>query len=70
MGPEELFEQDHLGQLVGQRGGPEREPVVARQLEAGGPPDHEAQVAPRLAAVLKPAGEVLGGELLAVAGQQ
>src|SRR4051794_3932446 len=55
---------------MGQRGGPERQPVVARQLEAGRAADHEAQVAPRLAAVLQPAREVLGGELLAVAGQQ
>src|SRR4051794_1020342 len=55
---EELLEQHDLGELVRQRGGPEREAVLARrEVQPGGPPDDEAQVAAGLAAVLEPARE-------------
>src|SRR3954451_16555380 len=67
---EQLLEQDDLGELVGQRERPEREPVVARHLQAAGAPDDEAQVAPRHPALLQPAGEALGGEDVAAQGQQ
>ena len=58
----ELFEQDHAGELVGQREGPERKAMIdpVLQPEPVGPADDEADVAPALATGLEPASERLG----------
>src|SRR4051794_12522901 len=60
VGPEQLLEQHHARELVGQRHRAEREPVVAA-LQRGPEraADHEAHVAPGLPALLQPAGERL-----------
>src|SRR3712207_7241710 len=60
VGPEQLLEQHDAGELVGQRHGAEREPVVAplerRPVRAA---DDEADVAARVAALLQPLCEPL-----------
>ena len=70
MRAEELLEQDDLRELMSQRERPEREAVVAVELQAGRAADHEAEVAPRLAALLQPPREGLGVVGLAVEAQQ
>ena len=71
VGPEELLEQHHARELVGQRELAEREAVLdVRQIEPVGAADHEAHVAPVHAPVLEPAREFLRIHLVAVAMQQ
>ena len=45
MGPEDLLQQHHAGQLVGQRHRPERQAHVGLQVESLGSADDEADVA-------------------------
>ncbi len=67
----ELLEQDDARELVGQRQRPEREAVVdVVHLQAERATHDEADVAPRLAAILEEAAEGQRVELLALAIEQ
>jgi hypothetical protein len=67
----ELFEQNDAGQEVRERRRAEGEPVVrAFELGAERAADHEADIAPGLAAILEPAREGLGRIRAAAAIEQ
>jgi Protein of unknown function (DUF3467) len=69
--PVELLEQDHPGELVGERQLPQREAVLNPiQIEPERTADHEAEVHPALAPVLQEPAEPHGVHALAVAVQQ